>query len=445
MIDLSPPLLEVLVKISIGQHIRDYGILQSDIRENDQVAILLSKELIFQNHWTRNLKQYKTTERGSEIAQAIANRIIEEKKEYLRTTVDEVPRRALGFFIKRYISKSLNFNTSKPFIPPYPNSWEDIILSDSRIWILWDRFFNALESCRLCVSTHYYVGTRGGETRDIRYVISPEIRSFLVSFFPYTDFASDQENSIILYPVLKKMESILANEDLDSVRQQCYQLLKDASVSEKQLAGIVDDMSKIGITSDYRGLLSEMKLFEIFDASRFQVYLGKNLLEPAVDILLQEKGNIRTFSTKKEIENYEDALGRFYFTVSSFERQLRDFIKTKLGEGWNKRIEKDLLGVAEEWRKREKNDIDIGVEPEKELINYADLDHYVKIIEKYDRLFTDGKEELERVKVKLRDWGSYGRNPIMHSRTVDQQKIVTTESSIKYLQAWMHRKTLFEA
>ena len=85
------------------------------------------------------------------------------------------------------------------------------------------------------------------------------------------------------------------------------------------------------------------------------------------------------------------------------------------------------------------------MEPEKELISYADLDHYVKIIEKYDRLFTDGKEELERVKVKLRDWGSYGRNTIMHSRTVDQQKIVTTESSIKYLQAWMHRKTLFEA
>lgn len=435
MIDLPSQSLEVLVKIYMGQSIRREGILQSEVQEKDQTSILISKGLIRENHWY--LDQFLTTEKGSEIAEAMVKRRIEEKCEQLNAAISEIPAKVLGFFVKRYVSKSLVFITLKP---SYPDSWEDSILTDSRIWILWDRFFTALFSCGLCVKTYDYVSTRGGQLRNPYYVISREIREFLVSLSTKMDFASDQENTLRLYPVLKKLERILFINDLDLVRQQYYQFLRETEVSEEQLAGIVDAMSKMGITSEYRGLLSEKKPFEIFDTSRFRVYLAKNLLEPAVNILLQQKGEIKTFIAERKIQSYEEESGRFYLTVSSFERQLRDFIKAMLGKGWDKRVENDFSKIMQEWKKRKEVDEKLGVEPENELINYADFEHYIQIIEKYDRLFTDGKEDLEDIKVKLKDWYRYGRNPIMHSRTIDRQKAETTQSAIRFLEAWMRRK-----
>jgi len=446
MIDLSYQSMEVLLKIYIGQNIRKEGILQSEIKEKDQAKLLLKEGLILEDRWY--LYQFRTTEKGSEIAKALVRRRIEEKRYQLESMLREIPEKVLGFFIKRYISENFVFRVNKP---SYIDSWQDSMLSDSRLWILWDKFFTALESSGLCVKTYYYVATRGGERRDIHYVISPEIREFLISAFPREDFTIDQENVIKLYSVLKKLERILASDDLDFVRQQYYQILKDTAVSEEQLAGIIDAMNKLGITSEYRGLLSDKKPFEIFDPSRFDIHLDKNLIEPAVNILLQQKDEIQTFTTDKKIPNLEEVkitrgilneeeLGEFYIIVSSFERQLRDFIKTKLGKRWEERIQNDFQEIFQEWIKRREDDKRWGIEPEKELINYADLGHYIQIVEKYDRLFTSG-EDLASVKVKLIDWYRYGRNPIMHSRTVTLEKFIMTQSAINFLREWMRRKS----
>lgn len=435
MIDVPSESIEVLVKIYIGQNIRKEGILQSEVKEKDQLSFLLSKGLILENHWY--LDQFRTTEKGSEIARTVVKKRIEEKTEQLSTKVTDIPKRVLSFFAKRYVLKTLTCKSSKP---SYADTWEDFILSDNRIWTLWDKFFMALESNGLCVKTYDYVATKGGELRDIYYVISPEIREFLVSLFSNTDFTSEQENTIRLYPVFKKLQKILSNTNLDSVRQQYHQLLKDALVSEEQLAGIVDAMNQIGITSEYRGLLSVSKPFEIFDAGRFEVYLDKNLLDPAVTILIQEKGEIQVFTTDKKIQSFEEEMSRFYITVSSFERQLREFVKTILGKSWEERIENDFPSIMAKWREREQADRDLGIEPEKEFINYADLDDYISIVKQYSRLFADGEAELEDVRVKLKDWYRYGRNPIMHSRTCDRLKIATTESAIRFLEAWMARR-----
>lgn len=435
MVELSSQSIEVLVKIYIGQNIRNEGILQSEVIEKDHVLQLLSEGVILENHWYLN--QFKTTEKGSEIAQAIVKKRIKEKSEQLRSKLGDIPRRVLNFFVRRYVSKNLTFRSSKP---SYAYSWEDLVLTDNRIWILWDKFFMALVSLGLCVKTYDYASTRGGELRDVYYVISPEIREFIGTIFLNTDFTPDQENIVRLYPVLRKLGKIIGNSDLDLVRQQSYELLKASLVSEEQLAGIIDAMNQIKITSEYRGLLSVNKLFEISDPSRFEVYLYKNLLEPAVRILLQEKEQIQAFTSDRKIQSFEEEMSQFYITVSSFERQLRDFVKTLLGKSWEKRIENDFPGIITKWRERAQIDRDLGIEPEKDLINYADLDDYTNIIKRHDRLFTDGEAELEDVRVKLKDWYRYGRNPVMHSRTCDKLKIATTESAIKFLQAWMSRR-----
>lgn len=132
-------------------------------------------------------------------------------------------------------------------------------------------------------------------------------------------------------------------------------------------------------------------------------------------------------------------LGNFYVLVSSFERKIRKFIKERMGKGWVKRLKKELPAIIEKWKERERADINWGIDPEKELINYADISDYISLVERYHRMFTESDEELNLVKSQLRMFANYGRNPIMHCRTLDLRKYYTTEAAISFLQQWIKR------
>ena len=71
-----------------------------------------------------------------------------------------------------------------------------------------------------------------------------------------------------------------------------------------------------------------------------------------------------------------------------------------------------------EWEHRRKTDEEWGIEPEKDLINYATMSDYFEIIRRYSRLFTRSSQERSDVETKLRDFANYGRNPLMHCRTI---------------------------
>ena len=133
-------------------------------------------------------------------------------------------------------------------------------------------------------------------------------------------------------------------------------------------------------------------------------------------------------------------LGEFYILISSFERELRNFLKEKIGKGWVKRLRHDLGSVIERWEERKNNDAKWGIEPERELINYADLTDYVQIVTKYRRIFAESDEELSRVRHFLEQLANYGRNPLMHCRTLDLKKYYTTEAAVDYLQEWIKRR-----
>ena len=99
---LSPKARKVLLKIYIGQNIRDEGILQSQILGGEVVNTLLSQEFIRENHW--HLDQFLTTEKGSRLARSFVNKKIEAKKYSFRKKVQKIPTKILSFFIKRYVS-----------------------------------------------------------------------------------------------------------------------------------------------------------------------------------------------------------------------------------------------------------------------------------------------------------------------------------------------------
>jgi hypothetical protein len=445
--NVSTKAQEILLKIHIGQNINRAGILQSEIREKEEIQTLLFDGLIKENHW--HLYQFLTTDKGSCLGKTLVMKKIAENQSQLQKMLEDIPQKVLCFIMRRYVSRKLAYRAEKPY---FTDSWEDRVLVDGRIWILWDKFFASLESNGLCVKTYDYVSTRGGELRDLHYVISPEIQQFLVKTYSGVDFSEDQENVLKLYPVLISAIRYLRTDDIEFARQQYYELLKKHSITEDKIAGIINDMNKDGITSEYRSLLSVKSPFDIIDLTRFQIYLDKNIIELAVDYLLGKETKIKEFMVKERMPSLSEVkselgiletseLGDFYFLVSSIERELRAFIKNKLGKGWIKRIENDMLEVLNNWKKKKAKDERYGIEPEKDLINYADLGDYIEIIKKYKRIFSDNDEDLSDIITYLKIWYNYGRNPLMHSRTVNKQKYFTTKSAIEFLKQWINRKS----
>ena len=133
-------------------------------------------------------------------------------------------------------------------------------------------------------------------------------------------------------------------------------------------------------------------------------------------------------------------LGAFYLQISSFERKLRNFIKNMAGKGFIHGLEHDLPAVVNKWRERESADIKWGIKSEKELANYADTSDYVEIIKRYQRLFVESDQELMYVMTHLAIFAINGRNPLMHSRNLNQQKYYVTKSAIGFLSEWIKRR-----
>jgi len=437
---------ELLQKIYIGQNIRKEGILRSEIENTNHLSTLLKQGLLKENHWY--LYQVLTTNKGSNLGKKMVTERIEKIEEQIKIQLNNIPKQSLNFFIRKFILKKLDFSTKKPYLGT--DSWEDKVLSDDRIWILWNKLFTILMNFDLCVKTFYYVSTRNGELRDLHYVISTELQGFLSTQHYSFDVIQNQEDVLRLYPYLRSAKRYLNSDDIDYARQKCYELLGEFSINEKRLAGIIHDMSEKKITSEYNGFLSEKKPFSLLDPSRFDIYLEKNLIEPAIDIILGGEITLREYLVKaafpdptevKMEHGFLDSgeLGNFYILISDFERQLREVIKEKLGKGWIKRIENDLPNIFKNWGEKRRKDTRWGIESEKDLINYSDLGDYIEILKKYKRMFSLGDDDMGDIIAHLKIWYNHGRNPIMHARTINKQKYFTSKSAIDFLYEWMNR------
>jgi hypothetical protein len=132
-------------------------------------------------------------------------------------------------------------------------------------------------------------------------------------------------------------------------------------------------------------------------------------------------------------------LGDFYLQIASFERDLRSFIKRKIGKGYNRRLSLELSPLIQDWEKRRNADIRMGIQPERELINYAGLADYIQIIRRYKRIFSENDDDLNEITTFFKILANQGRNPLMHSRTLTIQKYHTTRSAISFLRQWMKR------
>ena len=181
--------------------------------------------------------------------------------------------------------------------------------------------------------------------------------------------------------------------------------------------------------------------FEILDKSTGKPLRPETKIRPKRIPAARARAEVRAEKPPKEPSLGAEDLGNFYHLISSFEREMRSFITEKLGKAWIKRLEHELPATVEKWRERQSADIKWGIIPEKEPINYADLTDYMQIIRKYDRIFAESDEELSAVRTKLKDFANYGRNPLMHCRTLDLKKYYATQAAVDYLREWIKRRT----
>ena len=201
------------------------------------------------------------------------------------------------------------------------------------------------------------------------------------------------------------------------------------------------------LTNHYDILFRIDGRFEIYDPKKHGRWLiikkdGK-LLISGPSGPMETKGRLERKVTGKGLRTgflSPEDLGNFYLLISSFERELRGFIKEMLGKGWLKRLRNDLPSIVNRWKDREKRDKRWGINPEAELINYADSGDYIEIIRRYKRIFTESDDELSDVITQLKIFTNYGRNPLMHCRSLDQQKYYTTQSAVNFLREWIKRR-----
>lgn len=445
----------VLRKIYIGQNIRDEGILQSDFSNyNKEIELLTKFGFIKDNKWFFNL--FLTTENGSKIAKLIVENIIKDKQDQIVSATLGLPHNFIGFLLFDCMTESLTYPVGKEL----PYDWREPILADSRIWILRTKLLSKLEELGLCVKTRSYVSTRGGELRAEYYVTSEEVLDFLKNCTAYKGGLSGKEKkACLLYNFFINAKRFLQIAGIDEVRERYYNKMDELGLTEEEIEEVVTGMAGNGITSKYKGLLSNELPFSIRDRSRYDIYLKEHLIRPVVHFLLEKpKKRMDTKAEEVAEERLEEvrrmererirALGlisrderlQLYDEVGTFELEFRQFIKDELTKEFDDLwLEKGVsVAVRKKWTQRRKQEVKEGLEPETEIINYADFSDYKKvIIDNWDKIFMRCFQDKKKLVVRLDDLNIVGRRPVMHVRKVDKEKTAVARHAIN----WIRSKT----
>jgi len=446
--------LEILKKIYIGQNIREEGILKSDFSGFEkEIEILRKQGFIRDNDWYR-FQLYLTTEKGSWIGEILIKNLIQNKKTEITDAVLTLPHNLIGFLLFDYMAASLIYPVGKE----YPYDWREPLVADSRIWILRNELLSRFEELELCVKTQSYVSTRGGELREKYYVTCDEVLEFLKDSTAYKGgLYGEEKKKCLLYDFFRKSNRFLRIEDLNEVRERYYNEMEKLQLTEVEIEDVVNGMAQSKITSKYNGLLSDNLPFSIEDESRYDTYVEEQLVKQVLDFLLgisKPKIDATTDKVDKERLEEERRIERekvkssglpskedrceFYDKICDFELELRQFIneelKRKFGDSW---LEQGVpKAIRKNWDRIKRKEEKEGIEPERDVINYALFSDYKEIINhNWDEIFSPCFEDKEKSRVRLEDLNILGRRPVMHVRSISREKFGPAEHAINWVRS----------
>ena len=172
-------MVDALRYIYVAQNIRKEGVLISNCGDQESVVNLKLLDFIRKNDWKPFKKEelLKTTQLGESVCHIIFRDLVKKESQFNLHPIASL------IFSSENDRWELEFQ-GLPYI-----KWESIDeLGFDRIWKsnikafeICDKIFKYFLKYRLCVVANYYVATDGGRIDNKYYILSPELRNFLMS------------------------------------------------------------------------------------------------------------------------------------------------------------------------------------------------------------------------------------------------------------------------
>ncbi len=443
-IDLDGEYIKLIYEIYIKQHIRDgTGVLTTEFDDRkERVSGLISSGFIVKGRFYK-FETLQCTETGIQMARKQIDQIINKEMQSMKGQIENIPPRLLDFFIYDCLGDRLYWPIEKRRYLFF--DWRQIPLDDDRVWTQCLKLFTILEEYGLSIRTQNYVSTRGGEFRDKEFVFSPETITLLRQISLRKEGLTVEESKRFrLAYLLSDITPYITSATPPDVREFIWQKLNTNALTEADLAQSLNQLHNDRIVSEWRGLLSSKLPFEILDQTGFKIQLDSLLIKPSVEELFKFQRVVQYSSTIRSLIPVDDFLKKYedlYVQIVTLEDALRKLIKQKLtaqfNGGWQGQIPSQIV---EGWKRKEKDDNNESVEPEKELINYADFSDYAQIIGKFKKIFHDVFPDIERAVVELNRINNLGRKRVMHFRTISDEVYHIAMQSIRWVKDRLNSK-----
>ncbi|HEX77613.1 MAG TPA: ATP-binding protein [Dehalococcoidia bacterium] len=306
----SAALRDALAFVYIAQHVREgCGVLVRDMpyrSEADQLTVL---GLVEQLHWY-GLSGFGTTRDGESMASSILQERLKNSSDHLIGLLKSLPPKLVEFIIRecvlsqydqgRYVSRpEFGFGVFEPtFETDEPSHL--CLLEDGRISGERSKLFEAWVKEGLMAKVHSYVSTRGGETRELVYVPSPELRTFLREYLvtqniPGPVFTPEFEAKHRLYHFLLPSYEPFQRGDLALPGFEYPPLTRDEELRQEAQKAL-DRLIQAGLVVEQEGKLVVTTRTTYRQAVRAEFFL------PLVDYVLETK----TMPAPKEKRQGED-------------------------------------------------------------------------------------------------------------------------------------------
>ena len=203
--------------------------------------------------------------------------------------------------------------------------------------------------------------------------------------------------------------------------------------------------SSMAHTTSLGNVLNSSSVLKDLEGEAFRLTVSRGLklhaelVSPQIDkTTLKPKVRVTERAPVEPIRTNVD-YGRFYKLIRDLEQEVRSFIMEMLGKSWIKRLENDVPAIVRRWKERRDADIKWGIDPEENLINYANLTDYIQIIERYRKTFSESDRDLGLVRAHFEIFAMKGRNPVMHCRDLSYEGYYSAKGAEKFLRKWIER------
>ena len=426
----------MLASLYIAQNVKEEGALAKDF--NVSVIDRLETEgLVERSTWYKH-ELLKTTPKGLEVGgPIISRRIVVNEQEIGRCLGNRLN-------LVRMLAHHIFLDDS---IWPRPwrfLDWRDEVVSQDDFKVAVDSFVQTLQTLGLASSTKYYVSTRGGEVREEVRVIPREIQGFFSHMEPLPLDVSETKDFRLAHFLRTAIDTYkVKGDDSEAASTMTALRMSDDLVTLDEvndlLAKASSDGSEAKFIKNKSGYLlkADSRLEEFIDVkwlrkatTRLLSSVAANKITPSI-----ATGFSEDFLNQSPLRNYL----KLYLEIGQIELALRQVVKKRLEERLGTRwLEHEKIQtIVQIWKDRKKEDEKVHVSPEPDLINYADLADYARIIEAFNKIFGDLFPVVRSV------WrvNSLGRRAVMHFRSLDDTRMQVTMYEIQFIKEGLQEST----